>query len=293
VPPRLAILDLAGDERGEVAALLRASAREREPQVSSLLCELVDEGQVRAAVRGAGYTGSLNLSREEARALGMSIGCEFYILGKVQIARRIVSATEFYYEALTGLFLVETRSGRLALFACSRAQAADETQARAQLAARLRQEWARYAAAIAEARDKSLTEAEAITRAPEEVIEVFTDAAAAGGLQPPVFYQRLKPAYTEEAGLAGITATVELEAVFQADGRVGAVEVVRWAGFGLDEAAVETVRQLRFKPAMRDGRPLSIRGLVHYNFRRTPTAAERQEELERLRRSLRPIRKGD
>jgi outer membrane biosynthesis protein TonB len=34
-----------------------------------------------------------------------------------------------------------------------------------------------------------------------------------------------------------------------ATGEVTRVEVVRWAGFGLDEATVETVRRLHFFPA--------------------------------------------
>ena len=280
--PRVAVVDLVGDDRGEIAALVRASARE---------FNLIDEEQTRAAVRGAGYSGSLNLSLDEARALGMSVGCEFYILGKVQVARRIVSATAFYYEALAGLFFVETRGGRLVHFAFERTQANDEAAARAQLAELIKQGWGRDAGAVMAARDRSLSEAEAPARPPGEVIEVFTDEAAGKNARQPVFYQRLKPAYTEEAGLVGLTATVELEAIFRDDGRVGEVEVVRWAGFGLDEAALATVRQLKFKPAERDGRPLTIRALVRYNFRRPPSAAERKEEAERLKRSLQKIQK--
>src|SRR5436853_2647397 len=70
--PRVAVVDFAGDERGEVAGLVRTLAQS---------FNLNDEEQMRAAVRGAGYNGNLNFSREEARALGMSIGCDFYILG--------------------------------------------------------------------------------------------------------------------------------------------------------------------------------------------------------------------
>jgi TonB family protein len=279
---RVAVVDLSGDERGEVAALLRSLARD---------FALVDEGQTRAAVRGAGYAGSLNLSRDEARALGMSIGCDFYILGKAQVARRIVSAEEFYYDALAGLFIIETRSGRLLRFAFAQARASLETEARAQLAALVTERWPPCAAAIAAARQQRLEEINTAPRPPREVIEVLTDDVAEPGLALPVFYQRLKPAYTEEAGLAGIEATVELEAVFGEDGRVGEIEVVRWAGFGLDEAAVATAKQLRFKPAERDGKKLSMRALVRYNFRRPPSASEREAEAERLKRSLRRIQR--
>jgi TonB family protein len=153
-------------------------------------------------------------------------------------------------------------------------------------------QWARCADAVASARQKHAAEIENSERAATPLIEVFSDDPAAQGIEPPVFYQRLKPAYTEQADLAGIAATVELEAVFGEDGKVGQVEVVRWAGFGLDESAIATVRQLRFKSARRDGKNVTIRGLVRYNFRRPRTQAvvpptASPAEIERIRRSLR------
>jgi len=48
------------------------------------------------------------------------------------------------------------------------------------------------------------------------------------------------------------------------------VEVARWAGFGLDEATVETVHRLHFFPAMRNGVAIPIRVLLRYNFRKPP-----------------------
>lgn len=283
---RLAVVDLLGDERGELTALLRSSAQ--------LSFELLDADLIRAAARGSGYAGSLNLSRAEARALGQSLGCDFYVLGKVQVARRLAAGEQFYFDALAGLFFVETRTGRLLLFAFERAQAPHELDAQAQLKELIKRGWARYATAIVTVRAQQDAAITNLTPAENRVSEVLTDDAPAPGTQQPVFYQRLKPAYTEQADLAGVTGTVELEAVFGADGHVGEIEVVRWAGFGLDEAALATVRQLRFQPAARDGKPLTIRGLVRYTFRRpltqaaSPQAAS-PEEIERLKRSLREL----
>ena len=53
-------------------------------------------------------------------------------------------------------------------------------------------------------------------------------------------------------------------------GEVTRVEIARWAGFGLDEATIETVRQLHFFPAMRNGTPIPLRVLLRYNFRKPP-----------------------
>ena len=55
-----------------------------------------------------------------------------------------------------------------------------------------------------------------------------------------------------------------------AGGEVMRVEVVRWAGFGLDEVTVENVRRLHFFPAMRDGVAIPIRVLLRYKFRKPP-----------------------
>jgi TonB family protein len=61
-----------------------------------------------------------------------------------------------------------------------------------------------------------------------------------------------------------VDALVEVDA----EGEVKDIEIVRWAGYGLNEAVTATVRQLHFRPAMRDGRAVPVRVLLRYNFRR-------------------------
>ena len=53
-----------------------------------------------------------------------------------------------------------------------------------------------------------------------------------------------------------------------ADGEVTRAEVVRWAGYGLDESTINTIQQLHFTPAKRDDKPMRLRVLLRYNFRR-------------------------
>jgi TonB family protein len=287
---RLAVLDLVGDERGETGSQLRSLARQSE----SPSFELIEEDLTRLAGRGAGYAGSLNLSRDEARALGQSLGCDFYLLGKVLVTRRAASGEQFYFDSLLGLFVVESRTGALVLFAFERAQSPSEREALAQLKDLVKRGWTRCANAIVAAREKRVAEIENIAPPRAPLIEVFSNDLEAQGIRPPVFSQRLKPDYTEQADLAGITATVELEAVFGEDGKVGDVEITRWAGFGLDESAAATIRKLNFKPAERDGKRVTIRGLVRYNFRRPQSQAAAPQvaspdEIERIRRSLRDL----
>ena len=50
------------------------------------------------------------------------------------------------------------------------------------------------------------------------------------------------------------------------DGNPSHVRVVRGAGHGLDEKAVEAVRQYRFKPATKDGEPVMVDLYIDVKF---------------------------
>src|SRR5262245_23180126 len=82
----------------------------------------------------------------------------------------------------------------------------------------------------------------------------------------PTFYPN--PPYTDEARANKISGQVLLEILVRADGSVDpAIVVVRGLGFGLDENAVETLRQWKFKPATRDGKPVDVRIPIEVTFR--------------------------
>jgi TonB family protein len=70
-------------------------------------------------------------------------------------------------------------------------------------------------------------------------------------------------------------ATVDALVEIGADGEVGQVEIVRWAGYGLNESVVATVRQMHFFPALRAGAHVPVRALLRYNFRK-PTRASKE-----------------
>jgi TonB family protein len=104
------------------------------------------------------------------------------------------------------------------------------------------------------------------------VIEEAPDPGTeANGLQLPRPYRRLRPSYPDSAARADAEGTVDVLADLDKEGEVMNVEIARWAGFGLDQAALETVRQLHFFPALLDGVPLPMRVLLRYNFRRPPS----------------------
>ena len=84
----------------------------------------------------------------------------------------------------------------------------------------------------------------------------------------PRLFRRLVPPYPEAAAQGDIEAIVDVFVDLDAVGEVTRVEIARWAGFGLDESTVETVRRLHFFPALRNGTAVPIRVLLRYNFRK-------------------------
>jgi TonB family protein len=77
-----------------------------------------------------------------------------------------------------------------------------------------------------------------------------------------------KPKYLAEAKQASIQGVVVLEAVVMPDGAVGDVRVVRSLDtvFGLDQEAVKTLKEWRFKPGMKDGRAVPVLVRVEMSY---------------------------
>ncbi len=75
-----------------------------------------------------------------------------------------------------------------------------------------------------------------------------------------------RPQYTEEARNLKIEGAVSLRVLFTAQGEVRVLETVRGLGHGLDEIANQVARQIRFKPALRNGAPVDSRAIVQIIF---------------------------
>jgi TonB family protein len=88
-----------------------------------------------------------------------------------------------------------------------------------------------------------------------------------GGVSAPRVLFSPDPDYSDEARKAKYQGTVGLWLVVGPDGRPRDVKVARSLGMGLDEKAVNAVRQWKFEPAMKDGRPVAVQINVEVNFR--------------------------
>ena len=77
---------------------------------------------------------------------------------------------------------------------------------------------------------------------------------------------RPEPQYTEEARKNQVSGTVVLRAVFSSNGQVTSIRTVSGLPNGLTERAIAAARQIRFSPAMKDGRAVSQYIQIEYNF---------------------------
>jgi TonB family protein len=88
-----------------------------------------------------------------------------------------------------------------------------------------------------------------------------------GGVSAPRTLYAPDPEYSEEARKAKYQGTVILWVVVGANGRVQDVRVQRSLGMGLDERAIESVKQWKFEPARKDGQAVPVQINVEVNFR--------------------------
>jgi TonB family protein len=78
------------------------------------------------------------------------------------------------------------------------------------------------------------------------------------GIEPPRLLREVKADYTDDARQRGIVGDVVLEIVVRRDGTVGDVRVVQGLAGGLNDRAVQAVRQWRFAPARRLGTAVDV-----------------------------------
>ena len=88
-----------------------------------------------------------------------------------------------------------------------------------------------------------------------------------GGISAPRPVSTPDPEYTEQARLAKTQGTCILWLIVDDQGHPRDIRVVRGLGFGLDTKAIDAVKQWRFQPAMKDGRPVNVQISVEVGFR--------------------------
>lgn len=229
-----------------------------------------DNSLAEAAFKSFAFENAFNLTKEQSRAAGAAMGCEYFVLVRATAQRRSSSARPEYYEAVSAVFVVSSRSGRLVDWKLLRFEASKPERAGKMLSASIAPFARRLASDL-----KEVTRAELTEPKPPQMEEPPDDSPAAErGFRAPIPYRRIKPEYTDEASLYDVAATVDIVIDLDAAGSIQRTEVVRWAGYGLDGSVEKTVRSMNWRPAERNGMPLPMRFLVRYNFKKI----EKQED---------------
>jgi TonB family protein len=94
-----------------------------------------------------------------------------------------------------------------------------------------------------------------------------------------------EPGSNEFAQANGVAGMALYHTIIGADGKPGEIAVARPIGFGLDESAVTAIRNAKFEPAVKDGKPVPVMLDLVVQFRiyskRTAAEAGKPEEAEK------------
>ncbi|MGH9607773.1 MAG: energy transducer TonB [Terracidiphilus sp.] len=87
-----------------------------------------------------------------------------------------------------------------------------------------------------------------------------------GGVSAPQVVYSPDPQFTSQARQADYQGTVAIQLIVDASGNPQDIHVVRHLGMGLDQEAVDAVRQYRFRPAMYEGHPVAVQMIIEVGF---------------------------
>jgi protein TonB len=91
--------------------------------------------------------------------------------------------------------------------------------------------------------------------------------AGVGGIRAPVLIHSVEPEFSEQARKSKFSGNVQVYLWVDELGNPSHIRVIRGVGMGLDEKAVEAVRQYKFKPAMQNGKPVKVDMYIDVDFR--------------------------
>jgi TonB family protein len=204
-----------------------------------------------------------NLATAESKIIGVAIGCDYFLLVKSENLRRYSFEKKEYFESYAAVYVISAKTGRLIFWKLKTFNGFNPKDAEKllfdstdEIAKELSENLPNISKAELNEKTAKLEEV------PDE------NSPDAKNFRSPLPYKRISPPYTALANLYGIAATVDIEVDFDESGKILRTEIVRWAGFGLDESVTETVRKMNWRPATRGGKALPIRVLLRYNFKK-------------------------
>jgi protein TonB len=87
-----------------------------------------------------------------------------------------------------------------------------------------------------------------------------------GGATRPIAIYAPDPEYSDEARKARLQGRVQLEMIVDETGHPRNIRVLQSLGLGLDEQAIKAAARWRFKPGMKDGKPVPVVAFLDVGF---------------------------
>ena len=87
-----------------------------------------------------------------------------------------------------------------------------------------------------------------------------------GGVSAPQVIHSVEPQFTDDARRANYQGSVSIKLIVDSQGNPQDVRLVSHLGMGLDEKAIEAVRQYKFRAAMYQGHPVSVQIVIDVDF---------------------------
>jgi TonB family protein len=115
------------------------------------------------------------------------------------------------------------------------------------------------------------------------IIAAHSGLVFAHSITQPEILRRPEPEYTAAARAKRVEGVVSLAVVVNAEGVPENIKIVRSLNADLDACAVRAVEQWRFKPAKKDGIPVSVSAIIDVQVRLPrypifPSASGRPQE---------------
>jgi len=202
------------------------------------------------------YPTPFNLTNSEAQNLGKAIGSSYLVLFRSEVINRNTFEKGSYFEASLAAFLIDTRSGRRIKFVFSKHDSGSAATSKKLLL----NDVGKIGTKIKSILVKHWKVRTSVSLGQESDLP-------SGEYRSPLPFQRLKPSYTDLASSFRIAATVDIEVEIGADGKIIDTNIVRWAGYGLEQSVEKTVREMNWRPADKKGKPFAMKVLLRYNFR--------------------------
>lgn len=225
--------------------------------------KIIDSSLSETAFASANFETPFNLTTEESKIISSAIGCRYFLLVRTENQRRASLTKDDYFEASAAIFVVSSLTGRLVFWKLELAEGKTPNDANKRLFDSIEKVAAEVSNKINETGKEEIAEKPTpnINELPAE------DSTEAKGLRPPLPFRRIKPEYTNTANLYDIAATVDIEIEVSETGKIIKTEIVRWAGYGLDESVKDAIYKMQWRPADRNGKTLPMRVLLRYNFK--------------------------